>query len=100
MNGVMERDGAQWWTTAYAMAQLRVDQHRLSDWVRRSRAAGHTGPAAGCGRCATGPDGRWFPHVDPPTRSGRLWGYVAEQLLDAEEHTARGTRGGRVRADV
>jgi hypothetical protein len=86
-------NGQRWWDTARACAQLRVTPDRLRDWVRRSKAAGHTTPATSCARCAGGEGG--FPHVDPPVRRGRLAGYDADQLLDAELHTAASTRGNR-----
>lgn len=79
-------NGQRWWTTAAACAQLRVRPDRLRDWVRRSRQAGHTSPADRCPTCTARPDA--FPHVDPPVRRGRLAGYLADQLLDAELHTA------------
>lgn len=90
-------NGQRWWTTDQACTQLRVDRKRLADWVRRSKAAGHTTPVDACARCArAGPE--VFPHVDPPVMAGRLAGYDADQLLDAEQHTAESTRGGRARA--
>ncbi|MFY1669508.1 hypothetical protein ACN27G_06070 [Plantactinospora sp. WMMB334] len=95
MTGVVVVDGEQWWTTGYAVAQLRVDRNRLADWVRRSKAAGHTSPAESCQRCAAG-DAR-FPHVDPPLRRGPTYGYRAEQLLEAEAKTGMSTLGGRAR---
>ncbi|AYF32184.1 hypothetical protein CSH63_33050 [Micromonospora tulbaghiae] len=100
MSGVVVVDGAQWWTTAYAVAQLRVERDRLADWVRRSRQAGHVPKAAPleCPRCRSHPDG--FPHVDPPVRRGGIYGYVGEQLLAAEAHTSEGSRGGVLRTDV
>lgn len=98
MSGVVVVDGVQWWTTAYACAQLRVERHRLADWVRRSREAGHTSPAEACARCLSGLPG--FPHVDPPMRRGRVAGYVGEQLSEAEAYTGLSTRGGVTRAGV
>jgi hypothetical protein len=93
---VVDRDGTQWWTTGYAVLQLGVSRHRLGDWVRRSRQAGHVAQADPdtCPACQQ--PGR-FPHVDPPARSGRVAGYRAEQLFDAEAHTSSGRRGGRLR---
>jgi hypothetical protein len=85
--------GHRWWTTAAACAQLRVRPHRLRDWVRRSKAAGHTTPADACRRCAAGHGG--FPHVDAPTRRGRVAGYRAEQVIEAELYTHESTRGNR-----
>lgn len=85
-------NGHRWWTTDAACAQLRVRPDRLRDWVRRSKRAGHTSPADHCDRCAAGRPG--FPHVDPPTRRGRIAGYVAQHLLDAELYTIEATRGG------
>lgn len=79
-------NGQRWWTTAAACAQLRVRADRLRDWVRRSRQAGHITPAERCPVCLASSDG--FPHVDPPVRRGRVAGYLADQLLDAELHTA------------
>lgn len=79
-------NGQRWWTTQAAIAQLRVDRKRINDWVRRSASAGHTTPERDCQRCLTGLPG--FPHVDPPVRRGRVSGYLADQLLDAELYTA------------
>ena len=98
MSGVVVVDGEQWWTTGYAVAQLRVSRARLGDWVRRSKAAGHASPAATCPRCPA-PAGV-FPHVDPPVRRARVFGYLAEQLLQAEAHTAGAPRGGVSRTGV
>lgn len=86
-------DGDLWWTTTEAREQLGVRAERLRDWVRRSRQAGHTGQD--CRRCANGKKG--FPHVDPPVRAGPLAAYRAEQLMEAERHTATSTRGGVAR---
>ncbi|QOC89867.1 hypothetical protein [Micromonospora craniellae] len=99
MSGVVVVDGVQWWTTAYAVAQLRVDRARLADWVRRSRQAGHLAGAApeDCPRCQSAGPG--FPHVDPPVRRAGIFGYVGEQLLEAEVWTSEGTRGGVLRQD-
>lgn len=92
-------DGVQRWTTQQAVAQLGVDAARLRDWVRRAKLAGHVarrGPVE-CPACRHGPRPR-FPHVEAPARAGRLAGYVAEQLMEAEAYTAAATRGGRIRA--
>lgn len=90
----MNVDGSMWWTTEQATAQLGVSAGVLRQWVYRSKAAGH---ARGddpdeCTRCQSDPAG--FPHLDPPVRSGRLAGYRAQQLLDAEAYTAGSPRGG------
>ncbi|PZG03976.1 hypothetical protein C1I95_33535 [Micromonospora craterilacus] len=100
MSGVVVVDGVQWWTTAYAVAQLRVDRKSINDWVRRSRRAGHVAGAGpqDCPRCLAVPDG--FPHVDPPVHRSGVYGYLAEQLLAAEERTSEGARGGVTRTDV
>lgn len=98
MTGVVVVDGEQWWTTTYALQQLRVRRHCLGDWVRRSRQAGHVqgaGPDE-CPRCLAGTG---FPHVDPPVRAGAVAGYRAEQLLAAEEYTAS-SRSGRRRVKL
>lgn len=94
-------DGQLRWTTQQAAEQLGVDPARLRDWVRRSKLAGHVArrAPAECPACRHGPRPR-FPHVEAPARAGRLAGYVAEQLLEAEVYTAQGTRGGRVREDA
>ncbi|MDG4768762.1 hypothetical protein [Solwaraspora sp. WMMD792] len=99
MSGVVvDGQGRQWWTTSYAVLQLQVARHCLGDWVRRSRAAGHVAGAdpADCPACP--PDAAAFPHVDPPARRGRVYGYQAEQLLNVEAHTGRAGRPGRRRA--
>jgi hypothetical protein len=95
---VIGPDGVLWWTTGQATGQLHVDRKRLNDWVRRSAAAGHWPGAQspGCPGCAR-PS---FPHVDPPVRRGRVAGYRAEQLMDAEAHTANAARGGALRTDA
>ncbi|MCT2276329.1 hypothetical protein M3G91_01730 [Micromonospora chalcea] len=100
MSGVVVVDGVQWWTTAYAVAQLRVDRKLINQWVLRSRRAGHLAGAgpADCPRCRSHPHG--FPHIDPPARRRGIYGYVGEQLLAAEAHTSEATRGGVVRTDV
>ncbi|PZG07900.1 hypothetical protein C1I95_30535 [Micromonospora craterilacus] len=100
MSGVVVVDGVQWWTTAYAVAQLRVERKLINQWVLRSRRAGHVAGAGpqDCPRCRSHPDG--FPHVDPPVRRGGVYGYVGEQLLEAEVRTSEGTRGGVTRTDV
>jgi hypothetical protein len=88
--------GVLWWTTKQATDQLQVDRKRLNDWVRRSKSAGHR-PGDGrfdCPACSR----QGFPHVDPPAGRGRLAGYRAQQLLDAEAYTAASTRGGVSRA--
>jgi len=78
MRGVLvDADGAQWWTTQFACAQLDVTPARLRDWVRRSKR-----------------DPR-FPQVDPPMRHGNVAAYRAQQLLEAELVTAESTRGRR-----
>jgi hypothetical protein len=98
MSGVVVVDGVQYWLTTYACAQLGVARGRLADWVRRSKQAGHVpvepgrDPAEVCPRCASCAGG--FPHVDPPIRRGRVAGYAAEQLMEAEAYTATTTRGG------
>lgn len=74
---LVDDEGVEWWTTAYACAQLGVTPARLRDWVRRSKLS-----AA-------------FPRVDPPMRCGNVAAYRAEQLLEAELHTADATRGRR-----
>lgn len=84
-------DGQRWWTTTRASEQLGVQDSRIRDWVRRSKAAGHVAGASkaeceACGRAG-------FPHVDPPRRSGAIAVYLADQLLDAEAHTAGSRRG-------
>lgn len=89
--------GELWWTTAQAVAQLRVTRNLINQWVARSKRAGHQ-PGADpdtCPRCRTHPS--WFPHVDPPVRRGREAGYRAQQLLDAEAYTAGSPRGGNRR---
>ncbi|MFG3709199.1 hypothetical protein ACGF7U_31335 [Micromonospora sp. NPDC047670] len=100
MRGVVVVDGVQWWTTAYAVAQLRVDRKLINQWVLRSRRAGHVAGAApeDCPRCQSHPDG--FPHVDPPVRRAGVYGYVGEQLLNAEAKTSEGIRGGVTRTGV
>lgn len=70
-------DDVQWWSTEYACAQLGVRPQHLHDWVRRSKA------------------GNGFPRVDPPRRRGNTAAYRADQLLEAEYHTATATRGRR-----
>ncbi|MEV0805743.1 hypothetical protein [Micromonospora sp. NPDC050200] len=100
MSGVVVVDGVQWWTTSYAVAQLRVDRKLINQWVLRSRRAGHVagaGPQA-CPRCQSHPDG--FPHVDPPVRRRDVYGYVGEQLVEAEARTFGATRGGVTRTGV
>lgn len=72
---LVDDQGVRWWTTAWACAQLGVSRHRLHDWVRRSRRE----PG--------------FPKVDPPRRQGNVALYRAQQLLNAEHHTAAATRG-------
>jgi hypothetical protein len=97
---VVDGAGEQWWTTAFAVEQLRVRRHCLGDWVRRSKQAGHV-PGADpdeCPRCRSHPNG--FPHVDPPARAGSVAGYRAEQLMSAEAYTASSTRTGRLRAEL
>lgn len=100
MSGVVVVDGVQWWTTAYAVAQLRVDRKLINQWVLRSRRVGHIAGAApnDCPRCQSHPRG--FPHVDPPMRRGAVAGYVGEQLMEAEAYPAPSTRGGVARTDV
>ena len=98
----MNVDGATWWTTAAAVAQLRVDRKVINQWVRRSRTAGHVAGAApqACPACGRG----GFTHLDPPVRRpaaaghrGGTAGYRAQQLLDVEAYTAGSPRGGQRR---
>lgn len=88
----MNVGGVLWWTTAEATAQLQVHRKRLNDWVRRSKAAGHRVGAhrLDCPACSRS----GFPHVDPPVGRGHLAAYKAEQLMQAEAHTAASRRGG------
>jgi hypothetical protein len=92
---VIGPDGRIWWTVNQAVDQLGIRRGRLGDWVRRSKAAGHVDRAepADCPACGAG----GFPHVDRPILSGRAGVYPAEQLLEAESHTAGSLRGGASR---
>lgn len=91
----VEVAGVRWWTTGEAVTQLRVDRKLINKWVQRSVRSGHVAGAdpSACPRCQSMPVGG-FPHVDPPARRRGVFGYRAQQLLDAEAHTADSVRGG------
>jgi hypothetical protein len=92
---VIDELGRRWWPTQEACERLGVDRARFGDWVRRSKAAGHIAGAEPdeCRACGAAR----FPHVDPPRRTGAYAIYLAEQLMEAEEHTSSSHRGGASR---
>lgn len=74
---IVDAEGEVWWSTAYACEQLGVEPRHLWDWVRRSK------------------NDPTFPRVDPPRRRGNMAAYRAEQVMEAECHTAAAPRGRR-----